>query len=513
MSYKDVALSDHAFRMNWSAMNTQNGKPTTIVIFGASGDLNKRKLIPSLLNLFRKDRLPQDFQIVGYSRRAWSNQDFHEELHKSFAELAKIQVEDTEWSDFKQKIHHVQGGFDKASDFQHLADTLNVIEPESCNRLYYLAVPPQYFIDILNGLSMAGLVSEEEGWRRVVVEKPFGSDLASAKELNHAIHSILDEKQIYRIDHYLGKETVQNILVFRFANTIFEPLWNRNYIDHVQITVAEEVGVMHRAGYYDGVGVIRDMFQNHLLQLLTLVAMEPPAIFEADALRNEKTKVLRSIRPVSEKDVKQHLVRGQYDGYLEAEGVAPNSDTPTFAALSLYIDNWRWQGVPFYLRSGKNLQAKSTEVVIHFRCPPHLMFPLPPGYEIPANILTLCIQPDEGIHLRFDAKVPDTPADMRTVDMDFHYAETFGKTSIPDAYDRLLLDVLNGDASLFTRADSIELAWTIMEPFIHVPQDADAHKLHRYSPGSWGPDEADAFMNVDGRKWLRGCAIHTKDKH
>jgi glucose-6-phosphate 1-dehydrogenase len=364
----------------------------------------------------------------------------------------------------------------------------------------------------LAGLSAAGLVSEEDGWRRVVVEKPFGSDLASAKELNQAIHSILDEKQIYRIDHYLGKETVQNVLIFRFANTIFEPLWNRNYIDHVQITVAEEVGVMHRAGYYDGVGVIRDMFQNHLLQLLTLVAMEPPAAFEADALRNEKTKVLRSIRPSSDNDIGKHLIRGQYDGYLNEEGVSPSSDTPTFAAMRLYIDNWRWQGVPFYLRSGKSLQAKTTEIIIHFQCPPHVMFPLPPGYEMRPNFLALCIQPDEGIHLRFETKVPDTPAEMRSVDMEFHYAESFGETAIPDAYDRLLLDALNGDASLFTRADEIELAWEIMDPFIHGPQDSETLKLHPYSPGGWGPDEADTFINVDGRQWLRGCAEHAKGK-
>jgi glucose-6-phosphate 1-dehydrogenase len=492
-------------------MNTENGKPSTVVIFGASGDLNRRKLIPSLINLYRKDRLPTDFQIVGYSRRAWSDQDFHEELQKAFSTLAQIHIDKKEWSDFKQRIYHVQGGFDSVSDYQNLADALERIESVPCNRLYYLAVPPQYFVEILTGLSQVGLVSEEEGWRRVVVEKPFGSDLASAKELNQAIHSMLGEKQIYRIDHYLGKETVQNVLVFRFANTIFEPLWNRNYIDHVQITVAEEVGVMHRAGYYDGVGVIRDMFQNHLLQLLTLVAMEPPAAFEADALRNEKTKVLRSIRPVSEKDVGRHLIRGQYNGYLKERGVGSDSNTPTFAAMRLYIDNWRWQGVPFYLRSGKNLQTKTTEVIIHFKCPPHVMFPLTPGYEMRPNFLALCIQPDEGIHLRFEAKVPDTPADMRSVDMDFHYSESFEETVIPDAYERLLLDALNGDASLFTRADEIELAWEIMDPFIRVTPDSEAFKTHTYSPGGWGPSEADAFINADGRAWLLGCAEHAKE--
>ena len=296
---------------------------------------------------------------------------------------------------------------------------------------------------------LTGQLKETEGWRRVVIEKPFGTDLESARKLNDELHKMLNEDQIYRIDHYLGKETVQNILVSRFANTIFEPLWNRNYIDHVEITVAETVGVGHRAGYYDSVGVLRDMFQNHLLQLVTLVGMEPPASFQADALRNEKVKVLHSIQPFDDKNIALSTVRGQYSGYRQEEGVKPDSTTPTFGAVQLYIENWRWQGVPFYLRSGKCLKEKISQITIEFKCPPHLLFPHTKRQLTP-NVLVLYLQPDEGMHWRFEAKVPDTAADMKSVDMEFHYAETFGASSIPEAYERLLLDVIAGDAALFT---------------------------------------------------------------
>jgi glucose-6-phosphate 1-dehydrogenase len=342
----------------------------------------------------------------------------------------------------------------------------------------------------------------------VVIEKPFGSDLISARALNEEIHHNLNESQIFRIDHYLGKETVQNLLVFRFANSVFEPLWNRNHIDHVQITVAEEVGVEHRAGYYDGVGVLRDMFQNHLMQLLTLIALEPPATYKADAQRDEKVKVLRSIRPIIPEEVKLSTVRGQYRGYLNEPGVAPDSPTATYGAVRFYIDNWRWQDVPFYLRSGKNLAEKCTEIIIQFKCPPRRMFPLPQEYEMTANILALSLQPDEGIHLRFEAKVPDSAAEMQLVEMNFHYQDTFGPASIPEAYERLLMDALNGDPSLFIRADQAELAWELIDPIVAAWESPDSPPLASYEPGSFGPPEADQFLAREGRRWLRSCGNH-----
>jgi glucose-6-phosphate 1-dehydrogenase len=333
----------------------------------------------------------------------------------------------------------------------------------------------------------------------VVIEKPFGTDLKSARQLNEQIHKVLNEQQIYRIDHYLGKETVQNILVSRFANTIFEPLWNRNYIDHVEITVAEKVGVEHRGRFYDQVGVLRDMFQNHLLQLVSLVAMEPPVSFDASALRNEKVKVLSAIQPMKEDEVPRRTVRAHYKGYREEEGVDPQSTAATYAALRLQIDNWRWQGVPFYLRSGKYLKEKLSQVTIEFKEPPHLLFPNAQEQMTP-NMLVLYLQPDEGIHLRFEAKVPDSVSRMRSVDMEFHYADSFGKTAIPEAYERLLLDTITGDASLFTRADEVETAWGIVDPILRV-WEAEKQPLAFYEPGSWGPQEADELLAREKRMW------------
>jgi glucose-6-phosphate 1-dehydrogenase len=349
-------------------------------------------------------------------------------------------------------------------------------------------------------MGTADMADNEDCWRRIVIEKPFGHDLASAQELNRAVHAVFKESQVYRIDHYLGKETAQNILFFRFGNTIFEPVWNRRYINNVQITVAETVDVGHRAGYYDSSGVLRDMFQNHLLQLLALVAMEPPSSFNADAVRNEKAKVFESIRPIELADT----VRGQYAGYRNAQGVAPDSKTDTFAALKLSIDNWRWQGVPFYLRSGKALERKTSEICIEFERPPHLMFKLPEGRELTPNILSLCIQPDEGIHLRFEAKVPDMDQDMRSVDMDFHFRSSFNEP-LPEAYERLLLDAMDGDASLFTRSDSIEAAWRLIDPILKGWETPSAPLLVTYPAGSWGPAEADQLLAKAGRVWRLGC--------
>ena len=476
-----------------------NGLPTSIVIFGASGDLTQRKLVPSLFNLYRKGRLPKQFRIVGYGNTAFSDDQFRTHLKDGLKEFATFKYKSEEWASFSVNIVYQQGRYTDLADFKKLANLLKSWEISSGNRIYYMATPPGVFPNIIDLLGLTDQLTEYNGWRRVVIEKPFGTDLESARSLNEQIHKTLGERQIYRIDHYLGKETVQNILMARFANTIFEPLWNRNYIDHVQITVAEQVGVEHRGRFYDNVGVLRDMFQNHLLQLTALVAMEPPASFDATALRNEKVKVLSSIRPMKEDEVLKWTVGGQYKGYREEEGVDPKSTTLTYAAIRLQIDNWRWQGVPFYLRSGKHLKEKLSQITIEFKKPPHLLFPSTDG-GLTANMLVLYLQPHEGLHWRFEAKVPDTVAQLRSVDMEFHYEEAFGKTALPDAYERLLLDTITGDASLFTRADEVETAWALIDPITEA-WEAQKRPLAFYEPGSWGPSEADQLLAQDARKW------------
>jgi glucose-6-phosphate 1-dehydrogenase len=476
-----------------------NNLPVSIVIFGASGDLTERKLVPSLFNLCRKDRLPERFRIVGYGNTEFTDDQFRAHLKEGLKEFASFEYSEEEWERFAPNLAYLQGRYTDLADFKKLGNFLKDWENGSGNRVYYMATPPGIFPNIIDLLGLTDQLGEENGWRRVVIEKPFGTDLESARSLNAQIHKALNERQIYRIDHYLGKETVQNILVARFANTIFEPLWNRNYIDHVEITVAEQVGVEHRARFYDQVGVLRDMFQNHLLQLVTLVAMEPPVSFDATALRNEKVKVLSAIQPMKKEDVPRRTVLAQYKGYREEKEVEPQSKTPTYAAVRLQIDNWRWQGVPFYLRSGKCLKEKLSQITIEFKEPPHLLFPGAKDRLTP-NMLVLYLQPDEGMHWRFEAKVPDTVAQMRSVDMEFHYADSFGKTAIPEAYERLLLDILTDDASLFTRADEVETAWGLIDPIIRA-WDARKQPLPFYEPGSWGPAEADDLLARDKRQW------------
>ncbi|MFO0843403.1 MAG: glucose-6-phosphate dehydrogenase [Gemmataceae bacterium] len=410
------------------------------------------------------------------------------------------------WARFAQRLHYVAGDAAQAGGLEALRQWLSKAEGQAGDRLYYLSVSPDLYAPIATGLGRAGMASQEGGWRRLVIEKPFGKDRASAEALNRALGVHFREEQVYRIDHYLGKETVQNLLVFRFANAMFEPIWNSQYIDHVQVTVSESVLVGSRAAYYDQSGVLRDMFQNHLLQLLTIVAMEAPAKFAAEQLRNEKVKVLDAVPVYSPEEARQHIVVGRYAGYLAEKGVAANSRTPTFAALELRVNNWRWQGVPFYLRSGKGLKERLSEVVIQFRCPPHLMFPLPRGTTLDCNRLSICVQPDEGIHVQFQTKVPDHGAmQLRPAEMEFHYRDEYPDTPLPEAYERLLQDALAGDASLFMRSDEIERAWEVMDPLIACVESEGGPELLEYKKGSPGPACADALLARTGRKWLSLC--------
>jgi glucose-6-phosphate 1-dehydrogenase len=476
---------------------------TSVVIFGASGDLTKRKLVPALYNLYLKKRLPESINIIGNSRTKFSHDEWRNRMREGVEEFSGKSFDKAAWDKFAPKLFYSPGDVSHEDEMRALLDFLNETEGDEANRLYYLSVAPDLYVPIVRNLGALDMAKASEVWRRIVIEKPFGTDLASACELNAEIHSVFDERQVYRIDHYLGKETAQNIMFLRFANAIFEPIWNRNYVDNVQITALESVDVGHRGDYYDKSGVFRDMFQNHLLQLLTLIAMEPPASFDADLMRNEKVKLLKSVRPIDPLDT----VAAQYEDYRKTPGVAKDSHTPTYGAIKLFIDNWRWQGVPFYLRSGKAVNRKLTEISVVFREPPHRLFENGQPGHFTSNNLSICVQPDEGIHLTFEVKEPDTPFETRSVDMEFHYADAFGESAIPEAYERLLLDALLGDAALFSRRDSIEASWELMDPVIQAWETDAAAQPLIYKRGSWGPAEADELLEDDGRVWRMSC-IH-----
>jgi glucose-6-phosphate 1-dehydrogenase len=478
----------------------------TIIIFGASGDLTSRKLIPALFRLDSTGLLPEDCHVVGMARSAFTSEQFRQQVEPKVKESITGNGESWysgTWGRFAKRLHYVAGDAAQPDGMKALVDWLKKREGDTGgDRLYYLSVGPDLYAPIVQRLGEDGQATEDTGgFRRLVVEKPFGRDLKSAQEVNEHLHRNFQERQIYRIDHYLGKDTVQNILVFRLANSLFEPLWNRRYIDHIQITVAEKVTVGKRAGYYDTSGVLRDMFQSHLLQVLTMVAMEPPSKFTADRLRNEKVKVLDAILVPSPQEARENLAAGQYAGYLKEKDVPPTSRTPTYAACKLEVENWRWKGVPFYLRSGKGLRSRYSEVTIQFREPPFRLYPQLREHEPEANRVTIILQPNEGIRLTFLTKVPAIEGTaLQPRDLFFDYKE-FGV--LPEAYERLLLDALQGDASLFMRGDEIERSWEIMDPFIRVAEAGETPCPAEYAVGGDGPACADDLLSRDGRKWQK----------
>jgi glucose-6-phosphate 1-dehydrogenase len=487
-----------------------------MVIFGASGDLTKRKLMPALYKLARHQLLPAEFSVLGVSRTAMSDDQFRARMREAIETFSEAPLDREVWDRFAQGLFYLPASTSETATFHKLVPRLREIDRARgtcCNRVYYLATPPSSFAEIIRGLQVARLSRPEHGWTRLVVEKPFGRDLESARALNREVAAGFDESQVFRIDHYLGKETVQNILVFRFANGIFEPIWNRRYVDHVQITAAESIGVENRAGYYEEAGALRDMIQNHMLQLLALTAMEPPAAFDADSVREDKIKALRAVRLASATSAVPEIrwaVRGQYGaglmngepvpGYRQEPGVAPNSGTETFAALKLTVDNWRWAGVPFYLRAGKRLPQRVTEIAIQFKQVPLALFERAPADQIEPNLLVMRIQPDEGIALKFVAKVPGPVMRVRPVNMDFRYSTSFGVPQV-EAYERLLLDCMLGDTILFSRWDGVEVAWSVLEPVLEQWAAIRPTAFPNYAAGTWGPQQASGLMAADGRAW------------
>jgi len=479
----------------------------SIVVFGASGDLTSRKLIPALYELYRKGRLPDRTRIIGFSRTKFTDEAWRKKLAESTVSFVGGSFDSAIWEEFAGSIFYQAGDIEQAKCFQSLSLRLSELEGDGgATRVYYLSMAPRFYKPAIARLGAAAMADETSHKRHLVIEKPFGTDLQTAQRLNEAVHEAFDEHQVYRIDHYLGKETVQNVLVFRFANSIFEPIWNRNYIDNVQITAAEAVTIGHRAGYYDGVGILRDMFQNHLLQLLTLTAMEAPTRFEAGAVRDEKVKVLGAIKPMLREDVQTDTLRGQYCGYRDDPGVAPESETATFGVVKLCVHNWRWQGVPFYLRSGKAMSCRTTQIVIQFRQAPHMMFEGGPRAASQANRLVIQVQPAEGIQLHFHTKVPDVGMKVRMTDLSFQFKEKFAG-QMPEAYQRLLLDVMHGDASLFARSDEVELAWSIIDPIAEGWKSTALPSLSLYEAGGWGPPNATEWMRQQGREWFDSCPV------
>ncbi len=492
-------------------------KPFVLVIFGASGDLTRRKIIPAIYSLYCDELWPADTMILGYARSGLGDESFRMQMKQAVAQYSRTPMDEQVWARFAANLYYQQGQYDNGADFSRLrqrVESMTAAAGISANYLFYLSTPPEQFTPVVEQLGLSGLARrgccDGEPWSRVVIEKPFGRDLQSARALNQTLWRVLDEAQIYRIDHYLGKETVQNLLVMRFANSIFEPIWNQRYIDHVQITVSETLDVEGRGAYYDRAGALRDMLQNHMMNLLCLVAMEAPVALTADAIRDEKVKVLQALRPIPDDCAAFGVVRAQYgpgaidgrpvEAYRDAKGVADDSNTETFVAMKLDVDNWRWAGVPFYLRTGKALAQRLSEIVIHFKPVPQVLFNAPPTGPMQPNVMVVRVQPDEGVSMQIQIKQPGATVKIEPYLMQFGYAGAFG-AGVPEAYERLILDAAIGDSTLFIRSDEIEAAWRFVTPILEGCDVRRGQALPTYTPGSWGPAEADKLIASQGRRW------------